>query len=53
MVQRRERSVQACVVIKNCSGAVNVSRRAEFVRDAGKIDILALELPVAVTKRMH
>jgi hypothetical protein len=53
MVQRRERSVQACVVIKNCSGAVNISRRAELLRDADKIDVLAVKVAVAIPKRMH
>jgi hypothetical protein len=40
-------------VIKNCSGAVNISRRAELLRDAGKIDILAVKRAVAITERMH
>jgi hypothetical protein len=53
MVQGRKRSVQACVVIENCSGAVNVSRRAELLRDADKIDVLAVKVAVAIPKRMH
>jgi hypothetical protein len=40
-------------VIKNCSRAVNKSRRTEFPRDADKIDIFAVEMPIAITKRMH
>ena len=46
-------SIQSRVVIKNCPRALNISRRTEFLRDAGKIDILAVEMPVAITKRMH
>src|SRR4030095_8280499 len=53
MVQRRERGVQAGVVSEECSRAVNISRRADFLRDAGKIDILAVEMPVTITERMH
>jgi hypothetical protein len=40
-------------VIENCPGAVNIDRGAEFVRDTGKIDIFAVEMPLAITKRMH
>src|SRR4026208_2265249 len=53
MVQRRKRTVQACVVIKNCCRAVNINRRAELLRHADKIDILAVQMPVAITKGMH
>jgi len=40
-------------MIENCPGTVNISRRAEFVRDTGKIDIFAVEMPLAITKRMN
>src|SRR5262245_48715274 len=53
MVQRRESSVQTCVVIENCLRAVNISRCAGLLRDVGKIDILAVEMPVAITEGMH
>jgi hypothetical protein len=53
VIQRLERSIQARVVIENCSRAINIDRGAEFVRHASKIDIFAVEMPVAITKRMH
>ena len=53
MIQRVKRSIQARVVIENCSCAVNISRGAEFLRDPGKIDILAVKLAVAIVEKMH
>ena len=53
MIQRAERSIQARVVIKNRPCAVNVSRRAYFGRDVGEIDLLTVEMPVAIAERMH
>jgi hypothetical protein len=40
-------------VIENCSGAVNIERSAELLRDLRKIDIFAVKLAVAIPKRMH
>jgi hypothetical protein len=40
-------------MIENCFRAVNISRRAEFIRYTGKIDILAIEMSVAIMKRVH
>jgi hypothetical protein len=53
VIERLKRSIQSRIVIENCSRTINVSRRAEFLRDAGKVDILTVEMPVAITKRMH
>src|SRR5262245_16292649 len=53
MVQRRKCSVQACVVIENCSRAVNIERGAEFLRSACKIDFLAAEMPIVIPEKMH
>ena len=48
-----ERSIQAFVVIENSPRAVNIRRRADFLRNPGKIDILTIEMPIAITKGMH
>jgi hypothetical protein len=53
VIERLKRSIQSRVVIENCPRAVNIDRGAEFLRDTGKIDILAVEMPVAIMKRMH
>ena len=59
VIERLKRSIESRVVIENCSRAVNISRRAEFLRDAGKIDIFAVEMyrrdneTNALTKASH
>ena len=53
VIQRRERGVKSRVMIENCARAVNISRRAEFLATRVKIDIFAMEMAVAIMKRMH
>jgi hypothetical protein len=53
VIERLERGIQSRVVIENCPRAINICRRAEFLRDAGKIDILAVKLAVTIPKQMH
>ena len=53
MIERRERGVEAIEVIENRARAINIERRAEALRRPRKIDIFAVELPVAIPKRMH
>ena len=53
MIQRAERSIQARVVINNRPSAVNIDRGAKFGRDTGEIDVLAIEMPVAIVEKMH
>ena len=40
-------------MIENCSCAINVSGRAEFLGHARKIDIFAVKLAITITKKMH
>jgi len=40
-------------VIENRARAINIERRSELLGDPGKIDILAGELAVAISERMH
>src|SRR5262249_5934687 len=51
--QRRECGIQARIMVENCSCAVDISWSAELLRDTAKIDILAVEMSVAITKGMH
>jgi hypothetical protein len=53
MIQRRERGIEPLVVIEDCSRAVNVSGRAEFLGHLRKIDIFTVKLAVTITKKMH
>ena len=50
MIERRERGIEAGVVIENRTSAINIERRAEFFRGLRKIDILAVKLAVAISK---
>jgi hypothetical protein len=53
MIERGERGIEPCVVIKNCPRAVNVQRRAKFLGYALKIDIFTVKAPVAIMEKMH
>jgi hypothetical protein len=53
MIQLRQRGIEPAVMVKNCSGAINIEGRSELPRDLVKIDIFAVETPVAVMKGVH
>src|SRR5205823_1691213 len=53
MIERRECRGEPAVVVENRPRAVDVKRRPKLFRDAPKIDIFAMKLAVAITKRMH
>jgi len=53
MIEWRKRGIEPAVMIENCARAVDIKRRPEFFRDAPEINIFAVKLAVAITKRMH
>ncbi len=53
MIERRECGVEPAVMIENRARAVDIKRRPKLFGDARKIDIFAMKLAVAITKRMH
>ena len=53
MIKRRERGIEPRIVIENCYRAVNIRWCAKFLRHPDKIDILTVEMPIAITKKMH
>jgi hypothetical protein len=53
MIQRGERGIEPRVVIENRFRAVNVERRAKFLRDKRKIDIFTVKLAATITEKMH
>jgi hypothetical protein len=53
MIQRGERGIEPCVMIENCSRAVDVQRRAKFLGDKCKIGIFTVKLALTVTEKMH
>src|SRR5437867_5899539 len=53
MIQRCKRGVQPRVVVEDCSRAVNIRGRTEFLGDACEIDVFTVKGPVVIVKRMH
>ena len=53
VIKRRQRRIEPRIVIENCSRTVNVKWRAKFLGHDCKIDIFAIEMPFAITKKMH
>ena len=53
MIKRRERGIEALVMIENGAGAIYIERCAELLRGASKIDIFAAKFAVAVAERVH
>ena len=53
MIERSERGIEPVIMIENCAGAVDIERRADFLRDSCKIDIFAVKFSITILKRMH
>jgi hypothetical protein len=53
MVQLRQRGIEPAVMIENCFRAINIEGRSKLPRHPRKIDIFAVETPVAVMKGVH
>jgi hypothetical protein len=53
VIDRRDCGIKPAVMIENRTSAVDIKRRSKLLSDECKIDIFAMKLPVAITKRMH
>jgi len=53
VIERSERGVESCVVIEDCSRAVDVGRRAEFLGNEGQIDVFSIKMTIAIMKQVH
>ena len=53
MIQLSQRRIEPAVMIKNRPRAIYIEGRPKLLRDPVKIDIFAVETPIAVTKEMH
>ena len=53
MIERGERSIETAIMIENRACTVNIEWRPELLSNARKIDSFAVEMPVAIMKKMH